>query len=178
MYLIIVAVIVTLFCIFYAKKSKTYFADENGEKKEEDKKLKEIVEGIIRPTQYNLDNKIFVNGHFIKQTRAVVKVTTYTSYVILYDRETDEIELINYKNTGEAVSLGKFSKDLVEAVDQHEVQTNYLFRDNSGKILHSVQTKGIEFTYENDYEIRYSQLKEYSELRGKFGFATDKFTYK
>lgn len=172
MYFLIIIIFVPIACFFLYQRNKAYHQDYSGEKQKEDNRLKEVVSGIVQIAQKDLDNKLFVNGHYTKQVTLIKKKTTYYSYVILFDKSTEEIELISYNpKSGEAASLGFYTKNQIEAVDIEGINTNYLFKE-ANKIRYRVQTQGVDITYENDYGIHYSQVDDCNQLRAQFNLKT------
>lgn len=151
---------------YQRKQLAVYFKDKDGQKEEEDRRLLKLVLSIIHRTEEAIQDKIVVNGHFITQTVLVRKTTTYYSYVILYDSILEEAELISYNpDSKESSSLGVFRKDAIEAIDLGG-QTNYLFHEaTTEKLLYSVQTIAHDVSRQGEYEIRYSQVKAYNDLR-------------
>jgi hypothetical protein len=163
---------VGIYAFYSYKASKRYFKDESGEKAKEDLRLKSILQGMIAKCDPNFKAKTMLNGHFIKRTELVVKVTKYYSYALTLDPEKGTVDVYNYNPETKIVkTVGTFFKTAVETVDHRQVQTNYIFSDENGKQLFSVITKGEDYAYEDENEIRFSQFEEYNQFREFFGLS-------
>ncbi|WP_100065800.1 hypothetical protein [Miniphocaeibacter massiliensis] len=158
------------YSIICNKRYKEYFEDESGEKAKMDLEMKQRLIGILLPLDPKIQEKNIVNGHFIKQVSLVLKVTTYYSYAIVFTDDKDSLLLYEYSPEEEKASLiGEFSLEQLSMKEISPYQINYLFHDVNGKLLHSVQVYNQEIPDSNDYEIKYSQSKEFEKLREKVG---------
>jgi hypothetical protein len=160
---------VYIYSFYSYKASKRYFKDESGEKAKEDLRLKSMLQGMIAKCDPDFKDKVLLNGHFVKRTELVVKITKYYSYALTLDPEKGTIDVYSYNPETKIVkTVGTFLKTAVKAVDLSLARTNYIFFDENGKQLFSVNTMGEDYAYEDENEIRFSQFEEYNQFREFF----------
>lgn len=170
MWIIVVFAAVISYCIFYNVRLKQY--NQSGLREEEDSELKNQIKDLLVWAGVDLRDKIFVNGHFTKQTTLVMNKTTYYSYILLFDKNSGPIDVYSYLPDEKKIQLvGSFSEDQITAKPYASVGTNYLFHDRDGKELFTVQTLAEDLPGSSEYQISYGQREEYQALRGRLGLS-------
>lgn len=162
--------ILSVLSLLNYNKTKNYYLKKENELIDESKELKSKVISFVKKNQPNLENSIIVNGNCTKQVSIGLNITTYYSYVIIYNKLTKLFQVISYNALDNiSKSLGIFEQKNINAVDiNNGFQTNYIFKNESGDELLTVQTKGNEIPSEDRFLIKYYQQEEYNELRELF----------
>lgn len=156
------------YCVFYNIRLKQY--NESGLRAEEDLELKNQLRALLLEKGIDLSNKIFVNGHFTKEKVMLVRMTTFYSYVLVFHPDSGLITVYNYlPDESELQFVGDFALEQITAKPYASVGTNYLFHDQEGKHLFTVQTLAEDLPGSSEYQLSYGQREEYEALRKRLG---------
>lgn len=170
MWIIVIFSAVIGYCVFYNIRLKQY--NQSGLRAEEDNDLKNQIKDLLHWAGVDLTDRIFVNGHFTKQTSLVLNKTTYYSYILLFNKESGPIEVYSYLPEDKMIELvGSFFVDQITPKPYSSVGTNYLFHDEDGKHLFTVQTLAEDLPGSSEYQISYGQQEEYQALRNRFNLS-------
>jgi hypothetical protein len=165
---LLIIVFVAGYTIYYKVSMKKY--QESGLMEEHNSQLKEEIRKLLELESSNLSDKLFVNGHFTRQTSFLLNKTTYYSYVLVFDVNNSPIIVYSYLPEEKDIQLvGEYPLSQIKAIPYGSVGTNYLFHDETGKQLFSVQTVADVLPSASEYQLNYSQPKEYQALRSRFG---------
>lgn len=156
------------YCVFYNIRLKQY--KESGLRAEEDLELKNQLRALLLEKGVDLSNKIFVNGHFTKEKVMLIRTTTFYSYVLVFHPQSGPITVYSYlPDESELRFVGDFAQEQIKAKPYASVGINYLFHDDAGKHIFTVQTLAEDLPGSSEYQLSYGQREEYEALRKRLG---------
>jgi hypothetical protein len=165
---LLVIVLIVGYIIYYKVSMMKY--QESGLMEEHNSELKEEIRKLLELESIDVSDRLFVNGHFTRQTSFLLNKTTFYSYVLVFDVYNSPILVYSYLPEEKDIQfIGEYPLSQVKAIPYGSVGTNYLFHDETGKQLFSVQTVADALPSASEYQLNYSQPKEYQALRSRFG---------